>query len=403
VSVTQQFNTTNSMGRLTLNVLLSFAQFEREIIGERIRDKIAAQRRKGKWTGGSPILGYDVDRSSPSPKLVVNAEEAARVRDIFALYLKAGSLLQTADELERRGWQNKTYRTKLGTTHQGKPFDKWSLYSLLTNPLYVGKVKYCGEIHAGEQQPIIAPDLFEKVQTLLKYNGRTGGIEARNKYGALLRGLLYCKACGRAMVHTFTSGGKGRGHYRYYTCTQAIKRGWKKCPAKSLPAAEIERVVVEQVRCIGKAPEFLGEILSQAHRQTDADLKARRTEQSNLAHELARHHDEVRRLAAGAATSETAARLADLHDRIQKAERRTTQLKVEIQELDRDRVGKEDVAAAMADFDGVWNALTPKEQAKVLKLLVARVEYDAKEGTVAVTFHASGIKALAEKGMEDAA
>ena len=107
VSVTQQFNTTHSMGRLTLNILLSFAQFEREIIGERIRDKIAAQRRKGKWTGGVAVLGYDVDRSGPSPRLVVNAAEAARVRQIFALYLQHGSLLPVVRELDRRGWKTK--------------------------------------------------------------------------------------------------------------------------------------------------------------------------------------------------------------------------------------------------------------------------------------------------------
>jgi DNA invertase Pin-like site-specific DNA recombinase len=112
VSVTQQFNTSTPMGRLVLNVLLSFAQFEREIIGERIRDKIAAQRRKGKWAGGTPVLGYDVDRSNCSPKLVVNAEEAVRVREIFDLYLQSESLLPVVNELADRGWCNKSWKTK---------------------------------------------------------------------------------------------------------------------------------------------------------------------------------------------------------------------------------------------------------------------------------------------------
>jgi len=114
VSVTQNFDTTSSMGRLTLNILLSFAQFEREIIGERIRDKIAAQRRKGKWTGGIPVLGYDVDRSGASPKLVINAEEAARVRQVFTLYLEKGSLLPVVQELEKRRWRNKAWTTRSG-------------------------------------------------------------------------------------------------------------------------------------------------------------------------------------------------------------------------------------------------------------------------------------------------
>ena len=147
VSVTQQFNTATSMGRLVLNVLLSFAQFEREIIGERIRDKIAANRRKGKWTGGTPILGYDVDRTGPRPKLAVNAAEAARVREIFALYLKHGALLPVVEELVARGWMNKTWKTKAGEPVGGRPFDKCSLYALLTNPLYVGQVKHKEQVY----------------------------------------------------------------------------------------------------------------------------------------------------------------------------------------------------------------------------------------------------------------
>jgi len=207
VSVTQQFNTTSSMGRLTLNILLSFAQFEREIIGERIRDKIAAQKRRGKWAGGVPVLGYDVDRSGPSPHLVVNDPEAARVRQIFALYLERGSLLPVVTELARRQWPNKRRVTQTGRgkgqSLGGKAFDKCSLHQTLTNPIYLGKIVHKSAVYDGEHPPIIEADLFERVQTLLKTNGRTGGAEVRNKYGALLRGLLRCKCCDYAMTHTF--------------------------------------------------------------------------------------------------------------------------------------------------------------------------------------------------------
>src|SRR5690606_34566123 len=129
VSVTQQFNTTQSMGRLTLNILLSFAQFEREIISERTRDKIAAARRKGKWAGGRPILGYDVDRSGP--RLVVNDEEAERVRTIFDLYLEKESLLKVVAELDRRGWHTKCWTSTSGKVHGGIPFDKARVRDLL--------------------------------------------------------------------------------------------------------------------------------------------------------------------------------------------------------------------------------------------------------------------------------
>jgi len=194
VSVTQHFNTTHSMGRLTLNILLSFAQFEREIIGERIRDKIAAQRRKGKWSGGIPILGYDIDRSNPSPKLVVNAEEAVQVRRIFALYQELGSLLPVVKAVHRLGLCNKEWKTKSGLQRGGKAFDKCSIYTLLTNPLYAGLIRHKDMIHKDEHEPIIESSIFEAVQRQLKKNGRGRGNHLVNKHGALLKGLTRASA-----------------------------------------------------------------------------------------------------------------------------------------------------------------------------------------------------------------
>ena len=150
VSVTQAFNTATSMGRLVLNVLLSFAQFEREMISERTRDKIAAARRKGKWSGGMPILGYTVVQT----RLVVDDGETNRVRQIFRMYLEHQSLLAVVKELNSRGWRTKRWTTRKGTTRGGRLFDKNSLYQLLTNVAYAGKVKYKDEVHEGEHEPI---------------------------------------------------------------------------------------------------------------------------------------------------------------------------------------------------------------------------------------------------------
>src|SRR6266849_5973774 len=170
VSVTQHFNSGTSMGRLVLNVLLSFAQFERELIAERTRDKVAAARRKGKWSGGLPVLGYDVD--ARTKKLVVIAEEAARVRAIFVLYLEHRGLLPTVEELARRGWCNKQSRTRQGRVRGGRPFTKSSLYHLLTNVTYIGQVRYHQEVHPGEQPAIVDPEVWQDVQALLAHNGR---------------------------------------------------------------------------------------------------------------------------------------------------------------------------------------------------------------------------------------
>src|SRR6266853_1578599 len=157
VSVTQQFNTTTSLGRLTLNVLLSFAQFEREIIGERTRDKMSASRRKGKWVGGTPVLGYDVEGG----RLMVNQTEARQVREIFELYRRQQSLVAVAEELCRRRWQTKSWRTAQGRQHVGRPFTQTIVRRLLTNVIYTGQVEHRGERYAGEHTAIVEPTLWE--------------------------------------------------------------------------------------------------------------------------------------------------------------------------------------------------------------------------------------------------
>ena len=243
VSVTQQFNTGTSMGRLVLNVLLSFAQFEREIISERTRDKIAAARRKGKWSGGMPLLGYDVDPKGS--KLVVHAEEAQRVQEIFALYLQCGGLIGTVQELDQRGWTNKRWQTRKGHVRGGLPFSKTSLHHLLTNVVYLGKVKYKEEVHPGEHEGIVDPNIWRQVQEQL---GRRGGSSReRRPSGALLKGLLYCRPCSKAMTPTYACK-KGRRRYGYYVCINAIQRGRKTCPAPSLANDPIEQWVLERLR-----------------------------------------------------------------------------------------------------------------------------------------------------------
>ena len=402
VSVTQQFNTTHSMGRLTLNILLSFAQFEREIIGERIRDKIAAQRRKGKWAGGIPVLGYDVDRSTPSPKLVINAEEAVRVRRIFSLYLELGSLLPVVEELDRRGWSNKAWTTKRGLERGGRSFDKNSVYSLLTNPIYIGKIKHKAEVYDGEHEPIIDAAVFEQVQTRLQQNGRGRGNHLINKYGALLKGLMHCQACGHTMVHTFT--GRGSKRYRYYTCCKAIKRGRKSCPTKSLPASEIEAAVVDQIRCIAHDAHLRSEVLRQSRSAADDELAELDTQRRQLERQLARDHAEIGRLAVSPErSSATAARIVELHERVGRAEQQLASVRSRGGQIESQQIDASEVSAAFEDFDNVWNALTSCEQAQVISLLVARIEFDVADSTIAISFHPSAIKTLAEGNVEDAA
>jgi site-specific DNA recombinase len=243
VSVTQQFNTTTSLGRLTLNILLSFAQFEREIISERTRDKMSAARRKGKWVGGTPVLGYDVDPRGG--RLVVNEKEAERVRQIFGFYQRHGSLSSVVPELAHRRWTTKSWKSKRGIRHGGRAFTTASLRMLLTNAVYAGKVEYRGMIYQGEHPATVEPAVWEAVNAELRDRRppKTGSMRSQS---ALLAGLLFCKSCERPMIATYTA--KGGRRYRYYVCQGARQKGWKSCPTKSVPASLIEDSLVSQLR-----------------------------------------------------------------------------------------------------------------------------------------------------------
>ncbi|MCH7228317.1 recombinase family protein [Haloferula sp. A504] len=381
VSVTQQFNTTHSMGRLTLNILLSFAQFEREIISERTSDKMSAARRKGKWVGGRVMLGYDL--APERGKLVVNEDEAKQVRRIFRLFLERGSLMPTVQELNRRGWARKTWVSKRGKACGGKPWDNSNLRRMLTNPAYIGMVTYKGETFPANHEAIVDRETWGAVQALLTRNRRDRGTSIRNKHGALLRGLLWCGSCGVAMHHTYTKKGEGR-LYRYYVCHHALKRGRGCCPTKSVPAGEIERFVVDQIRSIGRDPALVADVAARAREQAEANKQDLLEEEATLRHTL---RDAARKVAECVGGADAPRRLADLQDRIQAGENRLAEIADALAGAGPE-VTAETVKAALATFDGAWDAMPVTDQCRLLALLIERVTYDGE--TIATTFRENG-------------
>ncbi len=273
VSVTQSFNTTTSMGRLTLNILLSFAQFEREVIGERIRDKFAASRKKGMWMGGYPPLGYDVkDR-----KLVVNEMEAATVRMIFERYVLVGSATILARSLAAEGI----------LTKRSRPVDRGYLYILLNNRTYIGEVTHKGNSYPGEHRAIIESPLWNKVHAILKESPRQRAANTRRQTPAPLKGLLFGPD-GRALTPAHTR--KGSKLYRYYVSTGVIKRGPEACVVRRVPAAEVEATVIDQVRACLRTPDIIVQTWKQARhhdaRITEAEVRDALVEFDALWNEL---------------------------------------------------------------------------------------------------------------------
>lgn len=240
VSVTQHFNTQSSMGRLTLNILLSFAQFEREMISERTKDKMGSARKKGKWVGGQPLLGYDLDRENR--RIVINEQESKLVKKIFDIYLKENSMLKTMGILNEEGFTTKKYIAKSGRVTGGKPFVKNNIQLTLNNPIYTGRVFYEKKMYEAEHETIIPIALFDKVQERIAYNRVNRKIRKNAQCSGLLSQLIRCKACNSPMFHSYSVKDKVK-KYRYYVCVNAQKKGYAVCPTRSVNAQEMEETV----------------------------------------------------------------------------------------------------------------------------------------------------------------
>lgn len=256
VSVTQQFNTTTSMGRLTLNMLLSFAQFEREIAGERIRDKIAASKAKGMWMGGNVPLGYDVRER----KLIVNDSEAETVRMIFRRYAELGSVRLLGNELDRRGVVSKRRQGAGGVLAGGNRLSRGALYTMLQNPIYRGEIGHHGNVYPGQHEAIIEAELWQRVQDKLAGNRQARALGESANEPSLLAGLI---VDGDGQRMTPTHAVKKGCRYRYYVSTQLISgtrsdhaKGWR------IPAGDIEVLVLDRLRAFFASDRDLGDVLS---------------------------------------------------------------------------------------------------------------------------------------------
>jgi DNA invertase Pin-like site-specific DNA recombinase len=311
VSVTQSFSTKDAMGRMVLNIMVTFAQFEREVIGERIRDKVAASRKKGMWMGGWTPLGYEVrDR-----KLIVDEADAERVRSIFRRFVRLKSATLLARELVAAG----------ATNRYGHLLDKGVLYKLLNNRVYLGEAVHKGTSYPGEHQAIIDHELWNQVHAILRESPRKRASNTRAQTPALLKGLLFGPD-GAAMSPTHTR--KSGRLYRYYVSQTVMKRGKADCPVRQVPAAEIERIVIDQVRLLLQTPEVIVQTWRTAHKQ------------------------------------------------------------------DRD-VTENDVRDALKKFEPIWNELFPAEQARIVELLVERVDLGSE--AVDLTLKVEGLRSLCDE------
>ena len=396
VSVTQPINTADSAGRLMLNVLLSFAQYERELIADRTSDKMSAARRKGKWTGGAPVLGFDV----VDKKLVVNETEATLVHEIFRLYIQHQSLSKVCAILNQQGITTKSWTTRSGRHHEGGPFTKSTLQRHLTNYTYIGKVDHRGKIYPGEHEAIVPARTFSRVQKLIAENRRTNGGHVKNKYGFLLRGLVRCPACDSTMTPSISR--KGSRVYRYYVCSSAQRLGYKTCPHPSVSTQKMEDQVVDQIRAIGRDNDLQKRMVTAARKIQKTErvkLEAqRRREEKKLAKVRSEITGLVTAISKGTAQGHSiSARLDELEGKAGTLQGRLADLDRQITALDGAVIDKHDLAEALSLFDPIWDVLYPTERARIIQLLIDHVEFHGKATPLDIEFSPAGVRLLANE------
>ncbi len=366
VSVTEQFNTTDSSGRLMLGILMSFAQYEREIAGERIRDKVAAAKRHGKWCGGPPPLGYDVDR--PNKRLVVNEDEARIVRRIFRRFIQTGSSVQVVRELNADGLTTKAWVTKKGKRREGHAWDVPSIGRLIRNRLYTGELEHNGSVYPGEHEAIIDNDLWKRACELLSENHRTRRMTGRLTTDSPLRGLIRCGHCDCAMSPTYTRN-HGR-HFQYYLCKTAHRRGAGACPVSRVASGEIEKVVVEQLGAVFRTPALFAKTFMAARGQEDEERERLNSERENLKKELDRVQTQaVELIRAGG----DPARLMTLNENASSIGTQLDRIERELAGLGCECITEHDVGEAFGTLKELWEVLFPVEKHRLIHTIVERV------------------------------
>jgi site-specific DNA recombinase len=371
VSVTQHFDTSTSMGRLILNVLLSFAQFEREIIGERIRDKKLATAKQGKYVGGQPFLGYDIDRERK--RLIVNPAEAQIVRQIFESFIRARSTLVVARELNAKGHRTKQYKAiKNGKVVGGKRWNKVYVYRVVTNRKYLGEVVHKGQSYPGEHEAVLDRRQWDEAQRIMADNYHARADKTRQKAPALLTGIIRCGHCGKAMGASHT---KRRGRrYRYYVCNHAEKNGYDACPVKSVAAGQIEGAVKDRIRVILRSPD----LIARTFREVQAQAEGQRKDLAGQKERLEARQAELKRAIGRLARSDgndgaLVAELTKLNEEYGQTQNQVEEVGHALEALGSGGPTEDDVREALQKLDPLWDELFPAEKARIVRLLVEEV------------------------------
>jgi site-specific DNA recombinase len=344
---------------------------------------------------GRPVLGYDLDRENR--KLRVNEEEAEIVREIFALYLKECSLLSVAIILNDKEYKTKIFITKSGKVLGGEKFKNTYVQHIIKNVLYIGKVKYRGELYRGLHEPIVGEDIFEKAQEILANNRIKRQSLKNTKNIGLLNHLLRCKVCNSIMFHTYSI--KGNYKYRYYVCMNAQKRGYSNCPTRSVNAQAIEDAVVDGLRKIACDSQEQEQGIKSLRESLQKEINSLKEEQKIIGDEIQDLSTRIKDLKESLEPKKDNQNLSlielnDLKEKLLRDERLMREMRIKKMQIEEELITREEFMEALSVTSPIWDSLFPQEKRRILKLLLQEVDYDGRDGTLGLTLNGKGIKLL---------
>ena len=363
VSVTQDINTSTSAGRMMLNILMTFSEFERAVIADRVRDRVAGKKRRGKHCGGPPVLGYDVDPKNI--KLIINPDEAAVVREAFILYTQYGSAKETAHRLNGMGYRTKAWTSRKNVHHGGEKFAVDTVYRLLNNPIYIGEVRHKDQSYPGEHEAIIDRQLWDLVRELMKENAPVSAGYRKNNITSPFKGLLRCGHCGGAFGISYARNNKKNSdnrRYMYYLCIKDEDRAERRCPLARIPVGDIDRMILEQMARIIKTPSMLAMVYNELRSYENQKRKTIKQQQRELE---AKREKLRKQMLAGGDPAELRLQFAETEDRL-------ARLKSQTEELGREQ-SVHDLLNTCDSIGAIWEELFPVERYRLVHLLFARI------------------------------
>lgn len=375
-------DTETPAGEFMQNVIMGMAQWERKTIAKRTKDKLTAMRKLGKWTGSPIILGYD----HVEKRLVLNQQEAGQVRITFETYARERSLSRTAIILNDMGYRAKVFTNAAGIRKGGKRFTRTNLHYLLKNPAYLGLVRCESELIKGEHEPILEERLFRRVQELLKQNGVTKKSPSQNKHKHLLKGLVRCAACGKAMTPSHSCGRSKS--YRYYRCTSVNNLDKSGCSVREVRAEALEGFVVDRLAVLGRDKDLTERVVERAQATHKAELPPLKARQAQLIGDQRRINEEASGLIQAVSKGEVRQnpfideRLQQLAAERQQGESDLAGLQAEIGRIEAREVDAELVRQNFALFSEVYEQLEFVEKQELVRLLIREVTYDGRDGRI---------------------